>query len=74
MAKTITKQQYLQLAGLLTLAERYNGELEEIKHAAMEITGDADEYGHTSDAVFGERAIVDLLRLLKITVEETDVE
>lgn len=69
MARTITKRQYLQLSGLLTLAERYNRELEDIKHAAMEITGDTDECGHTSDAVYGQRTIVELLKLLDITVE-----
>jgi len=70
MAKTITKQQYLQLAGLLTLAERYTGELEEIERAAMEITGEDDEWGHTSDAVYGTRSIAELLKLLEIIVDD----
>ena len=75
MAKTITRQQHLQLVGLLALAtRRYNRELEEIKCAAMEITGETDEWGHTSDAVYGMRSLSDLLKFLEITVEETDVE
>ena len=72
MGKTITQHQYLQLVGLLTLAKQYNGALEQIKHAALEITGETEDWGHTSDAVYGMRSIDDLLKFLEITVEESD--
>ena len=72
MIKTITQHQYLQLVGLLALAKQHNRDLERIKCAAMEITGDDDEWGLTSDAVYGMHTIDELLKFLEIAVEETD--
>jgi hypothetical protein len=75
----ITRAEYLQLLGLLTLAERHNKSLEEIRAAAAEITGERDSHGapsdngHTADAVYGSRDLDELLRLLNIAVDDPPI-
>lgn len=72
MSKTITKNQYHALVGLMVLAERYNRAIVEIELAAREITGD-EEHGHTSDEVYGGDGTPNadnLLRKLMITIED----
>ena len=67
---TITYDDYLRLLGLLTLAKDYNAKLDDILRAAEVITGEKPEFGgHTSDAVYGETSMSDLLKRLNITVE-----
>lgn len=71
---TITRSQYLQLVGLLTLAARHNRDLRAIEKAALEITKE-DELGHTGDAVYGDSHTADsLLERLSITVEDDAAE
>lgn len=78
MAKTtITKREYHALCGLMVLAKRHNKALQEIAHAAFEITGEEKECerwggGHVGDQVYGtdEPDAEELLSKLKITVEE----
>ena len=77
MKTTITPAERLQLVGLLTLADGHNRAIKDIERATAELLGFApgDEstdrkYGHVPDAVYGERAPDELLRLLGISVEE----
>ncbi|MBW3624083.1 MAG: hypothetical protein KY468_11805 [Armatimonadetes bacterium] len=77
--KTISRNEYLQLVGLQTLAANHNRQLREIEKAAYAITGEGDlseDYlgGHTSDAMYDTDniSVDDLLRRLEITVEETE--
>jgi hypothetical protein len=70
---TITRTQYLQLLGLMTLAKMHNDKLRDIEISACAITGVVPgEYsgncGHTSDMVYGSRELDDGLRCMKITV------
>jgi hypothetical protein len=65
----ISREDYYQLIGLLTLATEYNQRLLAIERAACEITKDED-MGHTSDAVFQGYAVDKLLKLLGIEVAD----
>lgn len=52
---TITRNEFLQLEGILALAKRLQDQAAELKAAACELTGeDAEEWGHTSDAVYSD--------------------
>jgi hypothetical protein len=70
----ISRNEYLQLVGLLVLAKRHNDALDEIVRAAAEITGESDEYGGfglTGDVAYGHDPDADaLLRHLEITVRD----
>lgn len=70
---TITRTQYLQLLGLMTLAKTHNDRLRDIEVAACAITGVvpgeyAGNASHTSDMVYGSRELDDGLRCMKIEV------
>jgi hypothetical protein len=65
--KTITREQYLQLLGLRTLATRHYASIKEIEEAARAITGD-DDCGHTDDILSGFRGLDEGLLLLDISV------
>lgn len=73
---TITRNEYLQLVGLLTLAKRHCAALTDIAQACVAITderdddGDLMDNGHTFDAVWSEGDADDLLRKLELTVAE----
>jgi hypothetical protein len=75
MPKTITADQRLQLIGLLALAREHNKMLKDIERAAYSITDERDREGrpetcgHTSDAIFCDYAVDDLLSRLEIAVE-----
>lgn len=71
MTKTITKSEYLQLIGLLKVAEGYNAMLRSVAEAVRLITGEEDDLGHSSDAVYSDSSADELLKKLGITVEET---
>lgn len=75
MKEKITQQEYLQIIGLLVLADKANRELENIESAIASILNIPKEpyggYGHISDTVFGERnGADDLLEKLKIEIEK----
>jgi len=70
MNNKITKSQYMQLIGLKTVADSLLKQLENVEKAAMEITGEDDSLGHTSDMIYGSRELDEMLKLLKIEVEE----
>jgi hypothetical protein len=65
----VTVNERLQLIGLLTLAARHNAALKEIKTAVRELVGEVDEDGHAVDAVYNDDTADELLRRLKLTVE-----
>lgn len=72
---SITAHERLQLIGLLTLAQRHNKALEDIRAAALFITGEVndegqpDDSGHTSDGVYSDYDADVLLGRLDIKVE-----
>lgn len=68
--RTITRSEYLQLVGLMALAQRHNQALRELDEAARGITHEERD-GHTSDAIYDafSLGVDDLLRRLKIAVE-----
>ncbi len=68
--KTITKNQYLQLVGLMTLGRKHNEMCREIEKAACEITGE-DVAGHTVDMMYGDRELDEGLKLLGVQVAES---
>lgn len=50
--RTITHAAYLELVGLLTLADRLNERIEDIWASALRITGEEDEVGLTCAAIY----------------------
>jgi hypothetical protein len=62
--KTISKEEYQRLVGLLTLARDYNRALQAVLRAAQKLTGDTQDLGPTSDAVYGSMDADQLLRQL----------
>jgi hypothetical protein len=72
----ISRSEYLQLVGLLTLAKRHTAALRDLERAAAEITGDREEYGSfglTSDVLYQDDPDADdLLRRCGITVTPED--
>jgi hypothetical protein len=66
MNKHLTRGEYLQLLGLVTLAKRHNAILTELEKAAQAITGEA---AHTVDIVSGFRELDEGLDILGITVD-----
>lgn len=75
--KTITRDDYLRLVGLLTLARDHNRVLRDIEHSVAGLVGAEDDssggssyYGHASDAVYSDYTADEMLGRLEITVEE----
>ncbi len=66
--KTINQSEYLQLMGLLVLAKRHNDALNQIVDAVRAITGEEDDMGHSSDAVYSDYSADELLKKLDIRV------
>jgi hypothetical protein len=69
MKTKVSKAQYLQLVGVLALAEMYHAKLRDLHDAARAITEEQDNCGHTNDAVYSDFDADALLRKLKITVK-----
>lgn len=70
----ISRDEYLQLWGLLALAKHHEEALTEIERAACAITGEEIQMGHTSDHVYGasgDWSADRLLEVLGITVAAT---
>lgn len=67
----ITAAERLQLLGLLTIAQRHNLALQDIRKAAEAITGEKEE-GHTGDAIYdtAQPNVDELLNRLGIKVSE----
>jgi hypothetical protein len=68
--KTITRSDYYKLVGLHTVAIEHEKALKQILKAALSITAEQDDCGHTSDTIFGSRTVDELIELLDITVVE----
>jgi hypothetical protein len=64
----ITEIEKLQLIGLLTLAKSGNERQQDILKAVLAITGETDELGHSSDAVYSDYTADELLERLGIKV------
>jgi hypothetical protein len=58
MKQGITKSEYVQIVGLLTLAERHRESLREIGAAIQVLTGEADAGAHCLDAVYQDAPAV----------------
>jgi hypothetical protein len=61
---TISRAEYLQLVGLLTLAEQHNERLQEIDLAVGELL-EVDRSGHIGDEVYGGQGTASADRMLK---------
>jgi hypothetical protein len=71
MAKTtITKNEYLQLVGLTTLAMKHEKIVRECERAMEELMGFPENSGETSDVIYGDRDLTWLLERANVTVEE----
>jgi len=68
MKTEIKKTEYLQLVGLLSLAEMHNGKLRDILKAVLEITGESEDHGHGGDSVYSDFSADDLIKKLNIIV------
>ncbi len=66
---TITRSQYLQLLGLQTLAAHHIRTMDGLAAAAIAITREGVDMGHTYDLVWGNRNLDEALGLMGITVE-----
>lgn len=69
--KIISRDDYLRLVGLLTLAADHRKALDDINRSACALTGEAPGY-HTTDTVWGgyQHSADDLLHLLGMRVEQ----
>lgn len=68
----VTQSEYLQLVGLLTLAKTYTSKLEDILKLVIKITGEKNDMGHSSDAVYSPYSVDELIKKLEITVREKE--
>lgn len=69
--KSISREDFYKLNGLLALAKNHNAALETIRRAACEITGESPEdYGHTADAIYEGHPADDLLRKVGVEIAE----
>lgn len=71
MKDSITHQEYLQLQGLLTLAERHVRRADEIRDAIAEIIGDK---GRAEDAIWGYEDFSADALLGRSGIEVTDAD
>lgn len=63
----LKRNEYLQLAGLLSLAKPHNDALEDIRRSVGKLVGDEnDDAGHVSDAVYAHFNADELLRKLSM--------
>jgi hypothetical protein len=69
--KTITQNQYQQLVGLQSLAERCQKWRDEIEAAVREITGEPDDSYHATDFIYADQGLRGMLKRLEITVERS---
>ncbi len=66
---SVRRSEYLQLVGLLLLANRHNDALQNIEDAIAEITGEGPG-SHSADAVYCNYSAEKLLNKLNITIAE----
>ncbi len=51
MKTKVSKKEYLQIVGLLALADKHMNMVDDIQNALREIVGEKEEWGHCGDAV-----------------------
>ena len=68
--KTITQSEMYALLGLQVLGKQHLGVLEQLRLAGIEITGEDDDMGHTSDFVYGDLTMKELAKRLGFTIEK----
>ncbi len=51
MKTKVSKKEYLQIVGLLTLADKHMNMVDDIQNALREIVGEKEDWGHCGDAV-----------------------
>ncbi len=69
--KTITKEQYYQLIGVVVLAKSYLDKINDLEKAALNITQEVyDIGGHTSDIVWGSRDLDEGLKIMGVKVNK----
>lgn len=69
MKATISKNEYLQLVGLLALAHKYKKMCDDAQQAMEDIIGEDNEVGsHSGDMIWEKGTIDELLKNLKIKV------
>ena len=74
--KTISRSKYLELMGLQAVFKRYLQTMKDIEKFAQKITGEVDakevpdHRGLTSEMLFGQRDIDDMLKGLELKVIE----
>lgn len=70
----VTREEYLQLEGLLVLAKRHSEALADIEIALAKLLGmkgeAGDYFGHVSDGIYNGYTAPDLLRRLGIDLPE----
>jgi hypothetical protein len=67
-ARTITKQQSLQVEGLLALARRHKDIVNECEESLKEILEPDEEYGHSGDAIWADYPAKTLINKTNCTV------
>lgn len=68
--KTVTREEYLQIVGLLKLAEHHNATLKSIANAVDDLLGSKRGDGHGCDATYCDYTADHLLELMEVTVEK----
>ena len=59
MKQIVSKNEYLQLVGLKTIAVQYNKKLQEIYESVNELMEEEDDEGWISDFIYDENTSVD---------------
>jgi len=66
---TITRSEYLQIVGLLTLASEHEKQMAQILVSLGELTGETDpRLGHCCDAIYNGYTADDLLKKIGLSV------
>lgn len=68
MKTEITKLEYWQIIGLLTIAAQHNEALKEIEKSLRKVTGEESEFGHCGDAIYCDYSADELIKKLKLKV------
>ena len=70
--KSISRQEYYQIIGLLLIAQRKIHEAFEIEKMLREIIGQEGDKWHVSDAIHNDYTAEELLGKMKISVKDAD--
>jgi hypothetical protein len=67
--RLITRDQYMQLVGIVAASTEQQKILKSLELAACAITGEDDNAGHTTDILWGSRELDEGLEILGVGVE-----